>query len=462
MTSESKNRPYARPPTSVAVFAYVAEKGRNEFVPAGMLEHIDQGRDATFTYGTKYVQRMNPIEIDPVALPLKSEKGGESHHTAKGLSEFGGIRDAAPDAWGRRVIENKLKVVGTELPEVAYLIEAGSDRVGALDVRPGRESPPISPANSVVDLARLLVVADKIESDEEVPAEFLPYFNGLGTAGGARPKATVRDESGVLWLVKFPAQKDRACNAVLEGGALELARAAGIRVPPIDVRTIGSKKVLLIRRFDRYWSLPGGVLPAGQESWESEPGTHPGSVEGRIGLCSAMTILGLDEYAARNSSYAAIAQAIRARCTHQFIARDLQEMFARMVLNVIVNNNDDHLRNHAFIYDMALRGWRLSPLYDVLPMNVVASERYLHLSVGEHGRLATLDNALSKWPAFFSSREEALMIMHRVWVQTRDWMRHFEVFGASKADMAYLSGAIRRLSDLASPTLESELRGFSQ
>lgn len=459
MTSESKKRPYAKPPTSVAVLAHLADNGRNEFMPAGMLEHLDHGKDATFTYGTKYVQRLNPIEIDPVALPLKSEKGGVSHHMAKGLSEFGGIRDAAPDAWGRRVIENKLKAVGAELPEVAYLIEAGSDRVGALDVRPRRDSPPIAPTQSVVDLERLMVVADKIESNEEVPSEFLPYFNGLGTAGGARPKASVRDENGVLWLVKFPAQKDRACNAVLEGGALALARAAGIRVPPIDVRTIGGQKVLLIRRFDRYWFSPGNVLPAGQESWELEPGSQPGAVEGRIGLCSAMTIMGLDEYAARNSSYAAIAQAIRARCTHRFIARDLNEMFARMVLNVIVNNNDDHLRNHAFVYDMASRGWRLSPLYDVLPMNVVASERYLHLGVGEQGRLATLDNALSQWPAFFASREEALRVMQRVWVQTRDWMRHFETFGASQLDMVYLSGAIRRLSDLASPALEAELRG---
>lgn len=461
MTSESNNRPYAKPPKSVAVFAHVAEIGRHDFVPAGMLEHLDQGKDATFTYGTKYVQRPNPIEIDPVSLPLQGEKGGEPRQLARGLTEFGGIRDAAPDAWGRRVIENKLKVAGAVLPEVAYLLEAGSDRVGALDIRPKRDSPPVYPASSVIDLERLLTLANKIESDEEVPAEFLPYFNGLGTAGGARPKATVRDESGVLWLVKFPAQKDRACNAVLEGGALEMARAAGIRVPPIHVRTVGSQKVLLIRRFDRYWTLPGDTLPAGQESWETTPGTQPNMVEGRIGLCSAMTLMGIDEFSARDSAYTAIAQAIRSRCTHQYIARDLQEMFARMVFNVIVNNNDDHLRNHSFIYDVALRGWRLSPLYDVLPMNVVATERHLHLSVGVQGRLATLDNALSKWPAYFSSREEALATMHRIWGQTRDWMQHFEKFGASRQDMAYLGGAIRRLSDLASPTLEAELRAFS-
>lgn len=461
MISEPKTRPYAKPPASVAVFAHLADEGRSEFVPAGLLEHLDRGRDATFTYGKRYVRRTHPIEIDPVALPLQGEKGGEPRYVPKGLTAFGGIRDAAPDAWGRRVIENKLKTAGAELPEVAYLLEAGCDRVGALDVRLTPTSPPQSPTNAIVDLERLLVVADKIESDEEVPADFLPYFNGLGTAGGARPKATVRDDAGVLWLAKFPAQKDRANNAVLEGGALEMARAAGIRVPPIHAQMVGGKQVLLIRRFDRYWAPPGDILSAGQESWETAPDTQPGLTEGRIGQCSAMTLMGLDERDAIASSYADVAQAIRSRVAYPFIERDLKELFARMVLNIITTNNDDHLRNHAFVYDMAVRGWRLSPLYDVLPMNVIATARLLHLDIGEQGRLATFDNAMSQWPVFFSSRPEALATLHKVWVTTRDWKQHFEQFGATERDMRHLEGAIRRMSDVSSPALEAELRAFS-
>ena len=75
------------------------------------------------------------------------------------------------------------------------------------------------------------------------------------------------------------------------------------------------------------------------------------------------------------------------------------EIQESVVLNIDSHNNDDHLHNHAFVYDTAQKGWRLSPLYDVLPMNTVATERFLHLNVGAQGRLATLDNALSKWPA---------------------------------------------------------------
>lgn len=148
MTSKPKHHPYAKPPTSVAVFAHVADGGLHQFVPAGLLEHLDKGRDATFTYGRRYVQRAHPVEIDPVALPLAAEEGGIPREVHAGLDEFGGIRDAAPDAWGRRVIENKLKAAGADLPEIAYLLEAGSDRVGALDVRLALTSSPTHPAPS--------------------------------------------------------------------------------------------------------------------------------------------------------------------------------------------------------------------------------------------------------------------------------------------------------------------------
>ncbi|MFA9286341.1 type II toxin-antitoxin system HipA family toxin [Comamonas sp. SY3] len=464
MPTISKRSKYAHPPEQVAVFAHVAGAGvrqQNAFVPAGMLENLAQDRSPTFAYGKKYVKRNNVIEVDPVALPLAGEQGGQQRHVLPGLSEFGGLRDAAPDAWGRRVIENKLRS-GT-LPEVAYLLEAGSNRVGALDVRLAVNSPQSDEAYGVVDLERLLDVADRIENDEPVPETFFHYFNGLGSAGGARPKATIRDEHGVLWLAKFPSKGDKACNAVLEAGALELARAAGLRVPPVKLLDIGSQRILLIRRFDRYWAEPGQVLAQGEESWAYDPASPTSGgkrEEGRIAYCSALTLMGLHEHEAPSSSYADICQAIRKHVAMPFIDRDVKEIFQRMVFNIIANNNDDHLRNHAFIYDVAAKGWRLSPLYDVLPMNTVAHTRYLHLSVGDEGRVATLDNALSQWSAFHNSRAEAVEAMHHVWMATRASLEKFEQFGASERDLAYVRGAFRRLDDLASPALRRELRAL--
>ena len=225
MTSD--RTPYARPPSNVFVFAHVAHEHGAEFVPAGSLEGANTTQPV-FVYGKRYVQRPYAVEVDPVALSLKGEEGGDKRYVLAGLTEFGGIRDAAPDAWGRRVIENKLKVAVNKLPEVAYLLEAGSDRVGALDVRLARDSEARTPVSAEMDLARLLEAADRIDNEEHIGENLAIYLGSLGSVGGARPKASVRTDDGVLWLAKFPSKSDRACNAVLEAGALELARAAGL------------------------------------------------------------------------------------------------------------------------------------------------------------------------------------------------------------------------------------------
>lgn len=443
------------------MFAHLAGvDGGNGFVPAGLLEDLNT-QAPTFTYGRRYFNRPNAIEVDPVALSFSRAPGGVKQFTLPGHSEFGGLRDAAPDAWGRRVIENKLKVGSGLLPEVAYLLESGVDRVGSLDVRKDIDAPAKPAAAAEVGLVRLLEAADRIENEEPVGEDLANCFDGLGSAGGARPKASVRDAQGVLWLAKFPSRSDRACNAVLEAGTLELARAAGMRVPPVNVVDVGSARVLFIRRFDRYWAAPGVILPAGQESWDPVLTEHGlPLIEGRIGFCSAMTLMGIDEYEARNSSYQALAHQLRARAVPTFINRDLRELFKRQALNIFANNNDDHLRNHAFIYDVAAKGWRLSPLYDVLPMNTVAQERLLHLEMGDQGRLATLDNLMTRWPVYFASEREALRAIHEVWVVARGWKAHFERFNASSNDMSLLEGAFRRLRTFTSPELVRSLQSF--
>jgi len=133
-----------------------------------------------------------------------------------------------------------------------------------------------------------------------------------------------------------------------------------------------------------------------------------------------------------------------------------------MVLNIFLTNDDDHLRNHAFSYDAQLRGWRLSPLYDVVPRPSVAQERHLHLGVGIHGKLATLDNAMSEFAAFVPDRPSALAIILRVWGAVREWKSVFETHGATPTLMKTLEQAIRPLGDIASPAFERELRSVSR
>lgn len=138
----------------LSVFAHLD----SHFVPTGKLTLTEQGTEvqaSEFVYGLKYLERSNALEIDPVSLSLLEPERvrGQRLFPVDNLPLFGGIRDCAPDAWGRRVIEARRKAPMNSLPESVYLLEAGSQRVGALDVResisakprealPGRSSHP--------------------------------------------------------------------------------------------------------------------------------------------------------------------------------------------------------------------------------------------------------------------------------------------------------------------------------
>jgi serine/threonine-protein kinase HipA len=190
--------------------------------------------------------------------------------------------------------------------------------------------------------------------------------------------------------------------------------------------------------------------------YDTEP--QDGYTEGRIPQVSALTLMGCPEMESIAKGYKDLAQTIREQVHPDCVARDNEELFARMVLNIFVTNDDDHLRNHAFSYDAQLQGWRLSPLYDVVPRPSVAQERRLHLSVGVQGKLATLDNAMSEFAAFVPDRPAALAVIRRVWGAVRGWKNIFEQQGATSALINVLEQAIRCISDIASPSLERELR----
>jgi serine/threonine-protein kinase HipA len=129
-----------------------------------------------------------------------------------------------------------------------------------------------------------------------------------------------------------------------------------------------------------------------------------------------------------------------------------------MVFNIFVSNDDDHLRNHGFVFEHRLGGWVLSPLYDVVPRPGHAHERMLHLEVGDQGKLATLDNALSRFAAFTAARADAVALVRRVWGEVRQWKTTFEEHGADAKLMGQVSSAFRRLEDIASPALVAEIR----
>jgi len=152
--------------------------------------------------------------------------------------------------------------------------------------------------------------------------------------GGARPKASVREKDGHLAIAKFPRKDDEINTVVWEAVALSLAQKSGITVPESRVENIAGKPVLLLRRFDR-------------------------DGKRRIPFLSAMSMLGSKDKETR--SYLEIVDALRQHGAAP--QADMEELWRRLVFNILISNTDDHLRNHGFLYE-GQAGWRLSPAYD--------------------------------------------------------------------------------------------------
>lgn len=434
------------------VFAHID----TQWAPCGRLTLTEDGANlltSTFLYGLRYLERPGALEVDPVSLSLedKSAVRGKALFPPNNLPTFGGIRDAAPDAWGRRVIESRLKVPANSLPESTYLLHAGSQRVGALDVRAARESDATLGYGTWDNLHYLMEAAQRIDEGLPVPANLEEIFVEGSPLGGARPKATVRDDEQVLWLAKFPSQRDTLIVPIVETATLRLAAAAGLTVPPVRLIHRGSRAVMLIRRFDRYWARPGSDAPPSEDLLSTAPAD--GLVEKRLGFVSGLTLVACDEMESPDKSYGDLAQAIRRYCHPRVIRENNRELFERMVFNIFVSNDDDHLRNHGFVRDPSLPGWRLSPLYDVMPRASLATERRLHLGVGPEGRTATLDNAFAGRETFTLSKEAAAQSIARIWRSVREWKVHFEDYQVPPDQIDKVAPAFRHIDDVSTPAL---------
>jgi serine/threonine-protein kinase HipA len=427
-----------------------------EWVPCGQLILTEDGAKllaSTFAYGLRYLERPNALEVDPVSLSIRDKNAvqGKALFPPNNLPLFGGIRDAEPDVWGRRVIESRLRVPANSLPESIYLLHAGSQRVGALDIRSSREAAPTLGYGTWDNLQYLMDAAQRIDEGSPVPANLEEIFAEGSLLGGARPKATVRDNEQILWLAKFPSQKDALAVPIIETATLRLATEAGLTVPPAKAIQLGVRTVMLIRRFDRYWAKPGddAQLPEDLQS----PAPAAGLVEKRLGFVSGLTLVASDEMESPNKSYGDLAQAIRRYCHESVIRENNRELFERLVFNIFVSNDDDHLRNHGFVWDVRLSGWRLSPLYDVMPRPSLASERRLHLGVGPEGRNATLNNAFAGREIFTLSAESAAQCIARIWKTVREWKVHFEEYEVPGDQIEKIAPAFRHIDDVSTPAL---------
>ncbi len=402
-------------------FAFVHLPGETTPVVCGRFEQRGAGRGIVglFAYGRSYRGRREAVPLDPIGLPLQA---GELPATVELGGIYGALRDASPDAWGRRVIEY-VRGVRSELTEVEYLLAAGNDRAGAMVFGATDERPaPTHPYHQPVDLPALLTAAALLEENgPSTPATAraaLLLLHGA-SMGGARPKGTVVD-AGKIWLAKFPAKEDRFNHAAVEAGLLTLAAECGLRVPAHRTMQVGGKSVLLVERFDRAGS--------------------PNAPQ-RARYLSGLTLLGAVEFPDVRWSYLLLAEELRRRSRTP--DDDCRELYARAVFNALVSNGDDHPRNHAIIA-WGRDDWRLSPLYDVVPTEPTHShERRLALNIGRAGNRASRENLVSESATFGVDTEEAHAIIdrHQAILSAR-WRPVMQQHGAMPGDLATIKQAI--------------------
>lgn len=365
-------------------FVWIWLPHETEPVVAGRLE-FDNG-NILFNYGKSYLNRVGDgkpvIAIYEPELPLKAGV----LPLPDGLAMPGCIRDAAPDAWGRRVIINKklgLKGAGTdtaELDELTYLLESGSDRIGALDFQRSPTEYVPRYANNV-SMEELIESAKRVEKGVPLTPELdQALFHG-SAIGGARPKALIQDR-GKKYVAKFSSSTDLYSVVKAEFIAMRLAELARLNVAPVKLAKAANKDVLLIERFDR--------VPKGNK-WA------------RKAMVSALTLFSLDDMMARYASYETLSEIIRHRFTNP--KHTLKELFSRLIFNILCGNTDDHARNHAAFWDG--KALTLTPAYDICPQGRTGNEASQAMLIYGDNNLSQLKMCLKAAHNYLLSEEEA-------------------------------------------------------
>lgn len=358
--------------------------GATEPVPAGLCR--SRADQVLFAYGNRYLARPDRISLFAPELPL--DVAG-FHDPPDGLAIAGCLDDAGPDSWGRRVIVNRL--VGRDadldaLDRLTFLLEAGSDRIGALDFQasPATYEPR---GHAPAPIEDLLHAADLIGAGKPIPPALETAMRAGSSVGGARPKALISAD-GEAWIAKFSAPADPYPVVKYEFVAMRLAAACGLSVAEVRLVEVDGRDVLLVKRFDR----PGD-------------GT-------RRQVISALTILGLPDAAPSLASYGQLAQIMRRDFSDPAVGRC--ELFGRMVFNVLCGNTDDHARNHAAFWDG--RELTLTPAYDIAPLPRAGGEAQQAMRLGgadDPDRFSQVWRCVERAPLFGLTALEATELADR-------------------------------------------------
>lgn len=368
--------------------------------PVGELGLAAGGRAVSLRYAPDWLRAGFALSED---LPLTSDLFVPREKD----SAAGAVDDARPDRWGERVIRRFEP--SPRLSILEFLLFAGDDRYGALGVSLRAEAYTPWRSGPMPDLDSLQEMAEavkKVLANEAVPELQRRLVRPGASLGGARPKSLITI-GGEPWLVKF-SEGEEIDTPLIEHATMELARSCGIEAATTRALPVGSGHAVAVRRFDR----------AGQARLHA--------VSAHVALRAAGEELG----------YPQLAQLLRRVAPAQEIRSQQAQLFRRMVFNILMDNTDDHEKNHALLRQ-ADGHYRLSPAFDVVPS--AQGLGYQAMGVGDQATESTLVNALSQARQFGLKPDAAHAILREVALGVAGWKEAFLAQGVTANDIALLA-----------------------
>ena len=366
---------------------------------------------ATFTYAPQWWNF--PLSED---MPLVQ---GQMFSAGQRDTAPGALDDARPDRWGERIIRQIDRPARLSILEM--LLFAGDDRFGALGISISAEQyipRHLGPYPQLQELVQLAAAMEEMQTQAPLTAEMQRLLQPGVSLGGARPKALLQTDAGPC-IIKFSELDDTVDTPLIEHATMKLAAKAGLYIAPTDVLSIASRygkarHALTIERFDRLGDY-------------------------RVHCLSAKTAL---RAAGLQESYSALATILLRLGHPDRQAAMREELFKRMVFNILMDNTDDHERNHSISLNLADGYYDLTPAYDVVPS--LQNLGYQALSVGSLGAESSLENALSEINEFGIKKPRAKELIKQVTAAVDSWADHFRQLGVCPADMEQLAASIDR------------------
>jgi serine/threonine-protein kinase HipA len=420
----------AKTDTRKNILVYADWKGIKE--PPALLgilhSDIVRGKEIfSFEYSEEWLKSKFAQVIDP---DLELFTG--PHYLDNAKNNFGIFLDSSPDRWGRVLMKRREAILARNekrqaktLMESDYLLGVyDENRVGGLRFKLTEEGEFLNldkslAAPPITSIGELQTASLRLEKDEDITdEEHIKWLNMLmapgSSLGGARPKASIKDNNGDLWIAKFPSVSDSKDVGGWEIVVHTMAAKCGLNLAEARIERFANKyHTFLVKRFDRDKSQ-------------------------RIHFASAMTMLGYTDNRDSHigASYLELAEFISKNGSR--IKEDLKELWKRIVFNISVSNTDDHLRNHGFI--LTEKGWILSPAFDVNPNETGTG---LSLNISENDNSLNFELAIDVAEEFRIKKDEAEKIIDDIKSKVSDWKVIAEKYAISKAEQLMMEKAFR-------------------